>query len=94
MEKELKELAEQLNVKMADFEKANKAIQEELKCKVDAASLDKLKEAADKAKASVDKVLYDTWELPFFVMKQTDIIEQSTGIVVVPAQLPKPLTFF
>lgn len=78
MEKELKELAEQLNVKMADFEKINKAIQEELKGKVDAASLDKLKEAADKAGADVVK-LNEEFEKFQLRMKENTVRSMSFG---------------
>ena len=56
MEKELKELTEQLNAKMADFEKAQKTIEALLAGKVDQTKLDTLTEAANKVGADCLKL--------------------------------------
>lgn len=56
MEKELKELAEQLNAKMAAFEKANQEMQKMLEGKVDAAKLEAIQKAAEKAGADATKL--------------------------------------
>lgn len=56
MEKELKEITEQLNAKMADFQKANEAIKLLVEGKVDAAKLDELKKAQDKVGEDVIKL--------------------------------------
>jgi HK97 family phage major capsid protein len=90
VEKELKELAEQLNAKMADFEKLNKTIQEELKGKVDATALDKLKEAADKAGADVVK-LNEEFEKFQLRMKETSVKSMSFGDALKAAFKPEDL---
>jgi len=56
VEKELKELTDQLNAKMADFQKANEALKVLLEGKVDATKLDALQKAADKAGSDVVKL--------------------------------------
>ena len=56
MEKELKELTEQLNAKMADFQKKSDDLQKLLEGKVDAAKMDAIKAAQDKIGADVVKL--------------------------------------
>lgn len=52
----MKEITEQLNAKMADFQKANEAIKLLVEGKVDAAKLDELKKAQDKVGEDVIKL--------------------------------------
>ena len=56
MEKELKELTEQLGLKMEAFEKANAEIKTMLEGKIDASKMDALKSAQDKIGADVVKL--------------------------------------
>ena len=56
MEKELKEITEQLNSKMADFEKRTADLQKLLEGKISAEKYDALKEAHDKIGADVVKL--------------------------------------
>ena len=56
MEKELKELTEQLGLKMEAFEKANAEIKTMLEGKIDASKMDALKTAQDKIGADVVKL--------------------------------------
>lgn len=56
MEKELKELTEQLNAKMAAFEKANQELQTALAGKLDASKLEAIQKASEEAGKNVIKL--------------------------------------
>jgi HK97 family phage major capsid protein len=78
VEKELKEISEQLNIKMADFEKSQKAIELLLAGKVDQSKIDDLKKASEAIGSDVIK-LNEEFEKFQLKMKHQIIQEESFG---------------
>lgn len=86
MEKELKELAEQLNAKMAAFEKANQEMQKMLEGKVDATKLEAIQKAAEKAGADAVKLNEE------FEKMQAKMKLSQSGIITLDKALENAFT--
>lgn len=90
MEKELKELTEQLNAKMADFEKKSADLQKLLDGKIDSAKYDALQAAHDKVGADVVK-LNEELEKFQFKMKAQETKGMSFEDMLVKSITPEQL---